>query len=142
MTTPLACGRGRHLGTPGHRTCVPFMSPLLGLLYPVFGGLVQPSRAVHRLSLCSPVLAQAAAVRRETVPQTSARETAPKDRCPLPTSSLVRRSGAAHGSLPRQCGAGEALVLTNHTMLYTAYGLPLSCTRACLQTITITVLRL
>ena len=35
-------------------------------------------------------------------------------------------SSAAHGSLPRQFGAGEAVVVTNHTILSTGHGFPLS----------------
>jgi hypothetical protein len=41
----------------------------------------------------------------------------------------VLRPGAAHGSLPRQTGAGETIVVTDHTMLHTGHVLPLSCTR-------------
>ena len=38
-------------------------------------------------------------------------------------------SSAAHGSLPRQFGAGAMVVVMDHTMLQTAYGWPPSCTR-------------
>ena len=38
--------------------------------------------------------------------------------------SRQRRHSAAHGSLPRQFGAGETVAVADHTILQTGYGLP------------------
>ena len=46
----------------------------------------------------------------------------------MPKQVFWTYTSAAHGSLPRQFGAGEMVVVMDHMMLQTGYGLPPSCT--------------